>query len=48
MTSREKVLAAIQHQQSDLVPVDFGGHRSSGISAIAYARLKKYLGIKAD
>jgi uroporphyrinogen decarboxylase len=27
------------------VPVDFGAHRSSGISAIAYAKLKKHLGI---
>ncbi len=27
------------------MPVDFGGHRSSGIMAIAYAKLKEYLGI---
>jgi len=45
MTSRERVLTAIQHRQPDFVPVDFGAHRSSGIAAIAYARLKKYLGI---
>jgi len=29
------------------VPVDFGAHRSSGISAIAYAKLKKHLGIES-
>ncbi|MBP8934050.1 MAG: methyltransferase [Candidatus Atribacteria bacterium] len=45
MKSRERVLTAINHQEPDRVAVDFGGHRSSGIMAIAYARLKKYLGI---
>lgn len=45
MTSRERVLQALQYQQPDQVPIDFGGHRSSGIAAIAYARLKKKLGI---
>jgi uroporphyrinogen decarboxylase len=30
-----------------MVPIDFGGHRSSGIAAIAYAKLKDYLGIKS-
>ena len=45
-TSRERVLAAIRHEETDRVPIDFGGHRSSGIAAIAYARLKKALGVK--
>ena len=45
MTSRERVLCALNHQQPDRVPIDFGGHRSSGIAAIAYAKLKKALGI---
>ena len=45
MNSRERVLAAINYQEPDRVPIDFGGHRSSGISAIAYAKLKKALGI---
>ncbi len=45
MTSRERVLSAIEHRDPDRVPVDFGGHRSSGIMAIAYARLKQALGI---
>ena len=44
-TSRSAVLAAIEHKSGCWVPIDFGGHRSSGISAIAYGRLKKYLGI---
>ncbi|MFC1526854.1 uroporphyrinogen decarboxylase family protein [Candidatus Latescibacterota bacterium] len=45
MTPRERVLAAIEHQESDRIPIDFGGHRSSGIMAMAYARLKETLGI---
>jgi len=45
MTSRERVLTALNFKSSDKLPLDFGGHRSSGISAIAYAKLKKALGI---
>ena len=45
MTSRERVLTALDHRQPDRVPIDFGGHRSSGIAAIAYAKLKRALGI---
>jgi uroporphyrinogen decarboxylase len=37
---------AANHHQPDRIPVDFGGHRSSGIMAMAYKRLKDYLGIK--
>ncbi len=45
MNSRERVLAAIGHQEPDRVPIDFGGHRSSGIAAIAYAKLRDALGL---
>ncbi len=45
ITSRERVLAALEHRQTDCVPVDFSGHRSSGIAAIAYPKLRKYLGL---
>ena len=45
MTSRERVLGALNHRPPDRVPIDFGGHRSSGIMAIAYAKLKRVLGI---
>lgn len=44
MTSRERIRAAMNHQPTDMLPIDFGAHRSSGIAAIAYNRLKKYLG----
>ena len=45
MTSRERVLAAINHREPDRVPVDLGATPSSGISTIAYYNLKRYLGI---
>jgi uroporphyrinogen decarboxylase len=45
MTSRERVLAALDHRETDRVPVDFSGHRSSGIAAIAYPKLREYLGL---
>ncbi len=45
MTSRERVLAAVNHQQPDRVPIDLSGHRSSGIAAMAYARLRNHLGL---
>ncbi|MCK9414151.1 MAG: hypothetical protein M0Q53_17760 [Prolixibacteraceae bacterium] len=43
-TSREHILAAINHQQTGKVPVDLGSTPSSGISAIAYSNLLKHLG----
>ncbi|MGD0260110.1 MAG: uroporphyrinogen decarboxylase family protein [Verrucomicrobiota bacterium] len=45
MTSRERVLAALNHREPDRVPIDLSGHRSSGIAAMAYARLRNYLGL---
>ena len=47
MTSRERVLAAINHREPDRVPIDHGSMRSTGIMAIAYNRLKKHLGIES-
>ena len=45
MTSQERVLAALNHQQPDRVPIDLSGYRSSGISAIAYPKLRAALGL---
>lgn len=45
MNHRERVLAALDHVQPDRVPIDFGGHRSSGIAAIAYPKLRRLLGL---
>ncbi len=46
MKRRERVLAALRHQEPDRVPIDLGGSDSSGITAIAYNHLKSYLGIE--
>ena len=46
MSSRERVLAALRHEQTDRPAVDFGGHRSSGIAALAYGRLRHALGLE--
>jgi uroporphyrinogen decarboxylase len=45
-TSKERVLAALNHRPPDRVPVDFSGHRSSGIAAIAYPKLRAALGLE--
>lgn len=45
LTSRQRVLAAIEHREPDSVPCDLGSNPSSGISAIAYTRLKEHLGM---
>lgn len=46
MNSRERVMASINHKEPDRVPIDLGSSPNTGISAIAYNNLKKFLGIK--
>jgi uroporphyrinogen decarboxylase len=46
MTSKERVKAAINHKESDRIPIDFGAMRSTGIHRIAYKNLKRYLGLQ--
>ncbi len=46
MNSRELVIASINHHEVSKVPIDLGSTPSSGISAIAYNNLTKYLGMK--
>jgi uroporphyrinogen decarboxylase len=43
MTSRERIYAAFNHKETDLIPIDFSGHRSSGIGALIYSDLRKHL-----
>ena len=43
--SRQRVLDALNHVQPDRVPIDFGGHRSSGINPETYRQLRSYLGL---
>lgn len=45
MTHRERVTAALEHREADRVPIDLSGHRSSGIAAIAYPKLRAHLGL---
>jgi uroporphyrinogen decarboxylase len=45
MNSRERIMCAFQHREPDRVPIDFSGHRSSGISPILYPHLRAFLGL---
>ena len=46
MNSRSRVLAALNHVETDRVPIDLSGYKSSGIAAIAYPRLRAFLGLE--
>lgn len=48
MTSRERILAALNHCPHDKVPIDLGGTFASGFTAGAYERMRKHLGIKSS
>jgi uroporphyrinogen decarboxylase len=48
MTSRERVLAAIHHEEPDRVPIVLGASNTTGIRANAYHGLKSRLGIQSD
>ncbi|MCX6897418.1 MAG: uroporphyrinogen-III decarboxylase [Verrucomicrobia bacterium] len=47
MTSRERVLKALNHETPDRVPFDLGGNQT-GIHRKAYANLIRHLGIQDD
>jgi uroporphyrinogen decarboxylase len=46
MTSRERVLSAINHIQPDKVPIDLGSSTVTGISAVSYNNFKRL--VKVD
>lgn len=48
MTSRERVLMSLSHQEPDRVPMDLGSSRSTGISANAYQKLKAHMGYDSE
>ena len=48
MTSRQRVLAALNHQPPDRVPIDIGGSSATTIIGEAYERLKAHLGIAEE
>jgi uroporphyrinogen decarboxylase len=45
MNSRERIITALNHREPDRVPIDFSGHRSSGISAVLYPKLRAFMGL---
>ncbi|MDP6566289.1 MAG: uroporphyrinogen decarboxylase family protein [Alphaproteobacteria bacterium] len=47
-TSRDRVLAALDHEEADRVPIDLGGTGSSTIVIEAYDRLKQHLGLEHE
>ncbi|MEW6203347.1 MAG: uroporphyrinogen decarboxylase family protein [bacterium] len=47
MTSRERLLTALDHKEPDRIPIDLGGNQT-GIHKNAYLRLVNHLGIKDD
>jgi uroporphyrinogen decarboxylase len=48
MTPRERVWAALNHQEPDRVPLDIGGGASTSIIVEGYERLKQYWGVEAE
>lgn len=48
MTSRERILAAISHQEPDHVPFDLAGTTWTGITNGAYQNLRLYLGKSSE
>ncbi len=48
MTSRERVLRTLNHQEPDRVPVDLGGTNVSGIMVGPYAALRRALGVNGE
>ena len=45
MNGRERVLAALRHQEPDRVPIDLGGTDATGIVGLAYGNLREHLGL---
>lgn len=48
LTSRERIRLALNHQETDRIPVDLGGSDCTTITLKAYKNLKKHLGFKDD
>lgn len=46
MTSRERVIAALNHQEPDYVPLDLGGCGQTGMNASTLYQLRKAYGLK--
>ena len=46
LSSRERVLRAVDHREADRVPIDLGGMKATGIAVGAYQRLRDLLGLR--
>jgi uroporphyrinogen decarboxylase len=45
ITSRQRILTALAHQEPDRIPLDLGSTQITGIHVIAYQRLRQALGL---
>lgn len=48
MTPRDRLLTALEHREPDRVPHDLGSTHTTGIHNVAYARLRRYLGLPGE
>jgi uroporphyrinogen decarboxylase len=48
MTSRERVLCALNHEEPDRVPIFFGTYGVTTMNTVAYDRLKAHLGLRTE
>src|SRR5512136_1703115 len=48
MTSRERVLCALNHEEPDRVPIFFGTSGVTTMLAEAYDHLKEHLGVRSE
>jgi uroporphyrinogen decarboxylase len=47
-THRDRVLAALNHEEPDRIPIDFGGTSATALSTPAYEELKRHLGLEHE
>ena len=48
MNSKERVLTALNHQQTDRVAVDFGGTPVTGIHVLAIEKIRKHYDLSSQ
>ncbi len=46
MTPRDRILAAFAHQETDVVPFDLGGVKTTSMNVVAYQNMEKALGFE--
>ena len=47
-THRERILAALNHEEADRVPMDLGGAEFTSVTFPAYENLKRHLGLSHE